>query len=176
MTKHPQEKTYFHGTFWSTPDSVNDLESAAFFELDSGYSDFNVVYITNSEDVARHFSKSRSSWMDTPVILKGKLHTTNILERSAKSLMMNRAIQIDGETYDISDRETLFEGLRAKYDGLNITDNYDNNGDDIALFNAHDFNAEYAKLFIDGEWTDWLDHDEAVKTFGNYLGLRTHAP
>lgn len=168
---------YYHGTHWSVPDDPEQIEESAFFDLDEGYSDLAVVYVTNLEDTAVYFSRwNKTAASDIQVILKGEIAAENILNRSAHELQRDAMIEIDGIEYAAHDREELFQAMRPKYDGFCISGNYDGKGDDIALFGGHLFNASSAKLLIDGAWTDWLDRDDALETYLKASGQKPEFP
>lgn len=168
---------YFHGTYWQYEQQLDQAETCTFFELDTGYSDYEVAYVSNSEEVAVYFSKRCNIFENSiPVILRGELLTSNILECLSYDLGRSGMIEVDGISYDIADRDALYEGLRAKYDGLNIKGNYDGKGDDIAIFNGNDFLVGSIKLCIDGQWTDWLDRDQAVEAFYAHFGASAPSP
>jgi hypothetical protein len=165
------EKRYYHGTFWLKAESHDEVEESAFFNLDSGYSDLGVVYVTNLEETAVYFSKWNTTSDAIQVILRGALLTDKLLERSAYDLQRNSTIEIDGVGYEVGDREQLFDAMRTKFDGFNTVGNYDGRGDDIVLFDAGNFSATEARLLIDGQWTDWLDREQAVEAFTKICGL-----
>ena len=153
---------YYHGTFWSKATNLEEAEEAAFFDLDTGYSDLGVVFVTNLIDTAHYFSHwNLTQEDDIQVVLRGELLAENILTKSVDELKTNSAVEIDGQETEVSDREGFFEVARRRYDGFNIKGNYQGGGDDIALFSGAHFNALEAKLLINGVWTDWMDRDAA---------------
>lgn len=164
---------YYHGTFWSMAANIDEAENEAFFDLDTGYSDLGVVFVTNLLDTAHYFSNwNRTRNDDIQVVLRGALLTENILTKTVDELKANSAVEIDGEEFEVGDREEFFEAARRRYDGFNIQGNYQGGGDDIALFSGSLFNATEAKLLIDGTWTDWLDRDAARERHLEICGLR----
>lgn len=167
LDKHEDPKqTIFHGTFWAIPGDGDIPEDSVFYDLDPGFSDLNVVFVTNAEKTAEYFSGwHKNTARDIQVILKGTLSTDRLYEKTCDELMKNRCIEIDDVEYDISDREDTFDALRPTYDGFAIRGNYDGVGDDIALFDGNLFDAKEAKLLIDNEWTDWLDLVAAREAF-----------
>ncbi len=163
---------YYHGTFWSKVSDIEDAEDAAFFDLDTGYSDLGVVFVTNLIDTAHYFCGwNRTREDDIQVVLRGELLADNILTKTVHELKANSAVEIDGEEIEVGDREEFFEAARRRYDGFNIQGNYQGGGDDIALFSASCFNATEAKLLIDGTWTEWLDRDTARERHLEICGL-----
>lgn len=164
--------THFHGTHWNRVTDENDAEDACFFDLDGGYSDFDVVYVTNEVETAVYFSNwNANNADDIRVILAGNLNAENILEKECTALQRNPTVTIDDVEYDVGDREEFFDCLRRRYDGFSIKGNYNGTGDDIVLFDANFFNATHAKLMIDGEWTEWLDREDATALYMKICGL-----
>lgn len=171
------ETVVYHGTFWEKAPSLEEVENSAFFDLDTGYSDSGVVYVTDSEDTATYFSKwKKSSEEDIQVILRGELLAENLLEKSVFELQQQSTIEIDGTDYEVTDREELLDAMRGKFAGFNIVGNYDGKGDDIALFSGSDFNATSAKILVDGQWTDWLDREQALQAYMKLCGFGEPAP
>lgn len=164
---------YYHGTFWSKVTDIDEAEDAAFFDLDTGYSDLDVVFVTNLIDTAHYFSNwNRTSENDIQVVLRGELLAENILTKSTYELSRNPMVEIDGEEFEVGNREEFFSAARRKYDGFSIQGNYAGGGDDIALFSGSHFNATEAKLLIDGKWTDWMDRDAARDFHMEICGLQ----
>jgi hypothetical protein len=164
---------YYHGTFWSRVTDIDEAEDAAFFDLDTGYSDLEVVFVTNLIETAHYFSGwNRTRDDDIQVVLRGDLLTENILTKGVGELAGNSFVEIDGEEFEVGNREEFFTVARRRYDAFNIQGNYQGGGDDIALFSASHFNATEAKLLIDGTWTEWLDRDAARDLHMEICGLR----
>jgi hypothetical protein len=164
---------YFHGTFWSKVTDIDEAEDAAFFDLDTGYSDLDVVFVTNLIDTAHYFSNwNRTSDHDIQVVLRGELLAENLLTKSTQELQRDPMVEIDGEEFNVGDREEFFTAARRKYDGFNIQGNYAGGGDDIALFSGSHFNAMEAKFLIDGNWTEWMDRETARNFHKEICGLQ----
>jgi len=105
-------------------------------------------------------------------ILRCELLAENLLVKSTVDLACNPVVEIDGEEFEVGIRGEFFAAARRKYDGFNIQGNYTGGCDDIALFSATHFNASEARLFINGEWTDWMDRAAAREFHLEICGLR----
>lgn len=167
----------YHGTFWTMPEDGSDPHGSVFFDLDPNYSDLGVTFVTNAIETAVYFSSwHKNNQEDIQVVLRGSLTAEKLFEKSSAELTKNRWFEIEDVEYDVSDREECFQALRGKYDGFSIRGNYDGVGDDIALFKGDHFKANEAMLLIDGEWTDWMDLEDAREAFclacGNGRTLR----
>lgn len=164
---------FYHGTFWSKVAHIDEAENAAFFDLDTSYSDLSVIFVTNSIETAYYFSNwNRTSDEDIQVVLRGELLAENLLVRSTQALQRDPMVEIDGEEYDVGNREEFFEAARRKYDGFNLEGNYQGGGDDIALFSGSHFNATEVKFLVDGKWTEWMEQAAARDFHLEICGLR----
>ena len=104
--------------------------------------------------------------------MRCELLTENLLVKSPVDLACNPVVEIDGDEFGVGIRGEFFTAARRKCDGFNIQGNNTGGGDDIALFSAAHFNASQARLFINGEWTDWMDRVAARGFHLEMCGLR----
>lgn len=168
---------HYHGTFWVFPDPGEDPSDSVFLRLDTGLTDLEAVFVTNSLATAEYFSGRSKGKYDVQVVLKGTLRESDLLVLSAEALQSNPWIEIDEREYHVAnDREELFEALRRSHGGISITGNYEGGGDDTAIFDGDMFEADAARLLIDGEWTDWLPLSEAAETFERFVGASIIPP
>lgn len=153
------EITAYHGTFWE--------RGSEFLSPSSSFNDLAAVFVSNSKEVARTFSRYHDPDENSLFVVM-KCHV--ILSspfvydpQSASGLWIR--ISGDGGEYHISnDREDLFAALRnAGYDAFIVKNNYPD-GDDIACFYDSSISVNSYSLSTDGNiWTKWLDWERAIE-------------
>lgn len=173
------EGTYYHGTNWEfDKNNQKDLEEEAFTQLDQDYSSLGAVYISQSETTADWFVKYNTEpemTLEIPVVFKyedveiNKIFHINEDMVKKQGQHYEREFKYEGIPYSFQEhRELYFRELEKKYNGVMVKNNYDDlGGDDIALFNENSINDNLSgiKMFIDNEWTDYLEPDEAIEIY-----------
>lgn len=168
----------FHGSFWIPGET--DGDEHVFTEPDGAYNDFGVTYFTNDQKVAEWFSSYNLTAEDSEsgaleIILKGTLLLKNTIRKEAHDLQSNPQIEIGGsEPLNITDREALYNQLRAhSVSALIIGDEY-SAGDDIAVLSSGSFECEAVALKKpDGTFTEFLDPERARSLFLRHVNQFT---
>lgn len=159
--------TVYHGTVWD-----RDIDEV-FFSPSAGYSDFDVVYFSQSREVAERFAGMRasSSPEGIKVVLQGRLLLTAPSTFSGSARSPYHVVG-DSEFHVGNDREELFLALqRARHDAFIIPGNYgdDQGQDDIAVFDDGLFSCETVIFCLEGQWTEAVPVDNAEEHFAEIL-------
>lgn len=143
--------TFYHGSAISNDDYVFD-------EFDSSYSDWGAVWLADDESVAEEFS-DRFGTDDGEYRI--------VFAVSAK---LNAIADISNELVDeivdmwgIEDIREAIPLLQQKgYNGWELSGSLDlMHYNDIAIFYPEDINILKVKMFVNDDWTDYMEIDDA---------------
>ena len=169
------EGAHYHGAFWKIDESMDEdeIDEATYTQLDSQYSNLNCVYITDVEADAEFFNtynqerEDRENPLVIPIVFKTNVSISDVFNIEP----LSTTLYYQNNEYSVqADREEYFEDLSPNYRGINIDNNYENGGRDIAIFDESDVNngIEGIKIKINDEWTDYLPPEEAKELYINY--------
>lgn len=137
------ESIFFHGT----KEDINDNIT----KLNTEYSDEKAIYLSNSINVAKHFSKTVNS-TGNPIVF-----STTI--KNNKTFIYNEYIE-DELGFSPEERTELYQYLKDKgYHSFTTKNNYGTNEDDIAYF----YNIENLKKEIIHKNNNWIKYPTTNK-------------
>lgn len=158
------DDVFFHGTSW------NLEENDYFTHLDPSYSDYDVIWLTDKENVAERFSKWHSDDKSILIVFIVKLKELLMLfdyeeDKLEAYGQIYSAKEFLDEILDSDDARDLYNHIREikfpKYDGMFASGGI--SGDyymDYAIFSTE-------KLSV----TDFKYYDNNKKTWSNYFPI-----
>ena len=163
MKNIPISGTFYHGSY------INDEHGLSIIkEFEFGYSDYNAIWITDDENIAKLFTKYNStSNNDIQCVYKIKVKPT----KKIAYIDMNIYKEIL-DYYGFYDLREFIEILtQSGYDGWKTLGSIDGHQyDDYAIFNLNLIYIEEVKFLINNTWTDYVKielADEFLKNITN---------
>jgi hypothetical protein len=136
--------------------------------LETGYSDLNTIWFSESDDVAKHFAENQVKYSVNDGIailieLELELDDNKVMYHDNYTPL----IEINGSEYDpASDREELYEALQdAGYEAYITENNYPQHGanaNDIAVFDEGLYRTESVRVFHNGKWSAPIKDEEML--------------
>lgn len=144
--------TFYHGSIVSENDDL-------FGEFGLGYSDWDAIWLADNETVAENFSDWRGGYDDneTKVVFRVKINVNSIADISYE---LSERIN---EIWALSDfREAIPLLKQRDFNGWVTTGSLDRiEYNDIAIFNPNQINVQDVKIFINDNWTEFMNINDA---------------
>lgn len=145
---------FYHG-------SVIEEGEDIFRDFHLGYFDWNAIWFSVDEYIAEEFSAWRGDWSEDSTQIR-ICYQVNIKSTGIADIPFELSQRIM-EEWALDDFREAIQILENKgYKGWKTTGGIDNHiYDDYAMFDLSGVKILSAKLYIDGDWTDYMSLDEA---------------
>ena len=149
-------KTKLNGIFYHGSIVLEDDD--LFDEFDLGYSDWDAIWLADNETVAEEFSDWRGGYdNETKVVFRVKINVNSIADISYE---LSERIN---EIWALSDFREAIPLLKQRgFNGWVTTGSLDRiQYNDIAIFNPNQINVQDVKLYINDNWTEFMNINDA---------------
>ena len=158
-------KTKLNGVFYHGSILLEDDD--LFDEFDLGYSDWDAIWLADNETVAEEFSDWRGGYdNEIKLVFRVKINVNSIADVS----------------YELSERINEIWGLSDFREAIPLLKQRGFNGwvatgwldriqyNDIAIFNPSSINIQDVKLFLDDNWSDFMNMNDAQELIEKHRG------